>query len=317
MGDFTGFSFGNWHSSDPETGLVTVLRVSGGDRYEEELHPEIKDRTAEVPGMNGEYYFGSDYGTRTFNIEIAYDSLTEDQFRELRRAFGTKEIKELIFDERPYKKYMAKIESPMELSYVCFDEPNYTWQLMENGIGRTAEERTSHDRKVYDGTMRSVYKGEGTISLVCYFPFAKAAFKEIPTGHQNDSWVSSSGIKASLSGFDTWSSGHIQIYNPGDIETGFKLYIPFQSTSSQIQISCDGASLVLDPITLDSSESGILINTTTGLITGATNINTPTKNIYNSAIKSGYLFHLQPTDENGKDFSVNTSAQIDYDYLYF
>ena len=98
MGDFTGFSFGNWYSSDPETGLVTVLRVSGGDRYEEELHPEIKDRTAEVPGMNGEYYFGSDYGTRTFNIEIAYDSLTEDQFRELRRAFGTREIKELIFD---------------------------------------------------------------------------------------------------------------------------------------------------------------------------------------------------------------------------
>ena len=55
MGDFTGFSFGNWHSSENDS--VTVLRVSDGDRYTEELHPEIKDRTAEVPGLDGEYYF--------------------------------------------------------------------------------------------------------------------------------------------------------------------------------------------------------------------------------------------------------------------
>lgn len=48
MGDFTGFSFGNWHSTDPTTGVVNVIRVSGGDRYDEELHPEIKDKTAEV-----------------------------------------------------------------------------------------------------------------------------------------------------------------------------------------------------------------------------------------------------------------------------
>ena len=41
MGDFTGFSFGNWHSTDPTTGVVNVIRVSGGDRYDEQLHPEI------------------------------------------------------------------------------------------------------------------------------------------------------------------------------------------------------------------------------------------------------------------------------------
>lgn len=40
MADFTGFKFGNIHSSD-----LGIIRVSGGDRYDEALHPEIKDRT--------------------------------------------------------------------------------------------------------------------------------------------------------------------------------------------------------------------------------------------------------------------------------
>ena len=118
MGDFLGFTFGDVHSSN-----LGITRVSGGDRYDEDLHPEIKDRTAEVPGLNGQYYFGSDFGEKTFDLEIAYDHLTEEQFRKLRQVFGTKEIKALIFDERPYKTYMVKIGSPIELSYICFDEP--------------------------------------------------------------------------------------------------------------------------------------------------------------------------------------------------
>ena len=117
MGDFLGFEFDGIRSED-----LGITRVSGGDRFDEQLQPEVKDITAEVPGMDGEYYFGSTFGTRTFDIEIAYDSLTEEQFRRLRRVFGTRDIKKLVFDERPYKYYMVKIESPIELSYVCFDE---------------------------------------------------------------------------------------------------------------------------------------------------------------------------------------------------
>ena len=133
-GDFTGFQFGSTHTED-----LGIMRVSGGDRYEEQLHPEIKDITAEVPGMDGEYYFGSTFGTRTFDIEIAYDSLTEEQFRKLRQVFGTKDIKKLIFDERPYKYYMVKIESPIELSYICFDEPKKIKDTKRNGVRRDRE----------------------------------------------------------------------------------------------------------------------------------------------------------------------------------
>ena len=118
MGDFIGFTFGGVHTSS-----LGITRVSGGDRYDESLHPEINDTTAEVPGMDGNYYFGSNYGPGKIDLELAFDSLTEAQFRKLRQVFGVKTQKELIFDERPYKKYIAKIESPIELSYVCFDEP--------------------------------------------------------------------------------------------------------------------------------------------------------------------------------------------------
>lgn len=117
-GDFLGFSFDGIHCSQ-----LGITHVSSSDRYDEDLFPEVKDKTIEIPNNHGEYYYGSTYGTRTFEINIAYDSITEKQFRNIRRLFGTRKICELIFDERPYKVYYAKLESPIEMSYVCFDEP--------------------------------------------------------------------------------------------------------------------------------------------------------------------------------------------------
>ena len=201
MGDFLGFTFGNVHSSD-----LGITRVSGGDRYDEQLHPEIKDRTAEVPGVNGNYYFGSDFGPKTIDLEIAFDHLTEKQFRVLRKTFGTKEIQKLIFDERPYKYYMAKLESPVELSYICFDEkvrkryseihnigtvdpnidiPGSILEELPNGIrmiddGTGNRVREKVDPWVYEEATERIYKGEGKITFICYFPFAKSVFKQLP-----------------------------------------------------------------------------------------------------------------------------------------
>ena len=182
MGDFLGFTFGNVHSSD-----LGITRVSGGDRYDEQLHPEIKDRTAEVPGLNGEYYFGSDFGLKSFDIEIAFDHLTEKQFRDLRKAFGTKEIKKLIFDERPYKYYMAKLESPVELSYICFDERDYAWEKEEIGYNSETQQPEylkgiggrDYEYKSYSNKKRRIYKGEGKLTFKCYFPFAKSRYKQL------------------------------------------------------------------------------------------------------------------------------------------
>ena len=72
MGDFTGFKFGNKHSSE-----LGIIRVSDGDRYETELHPETEDRTVEIPGLDGGYYFGANYKPKTISVKIAFNSLKE------------------------------------------------------------------------------------------------------------------------------------------------------------------------------------------------------------------------------------------------
>ena len=272
MGDFLGFTFGGVHSSD-----LGITRVSGGDRYEEELHPEIKDRTAEVPGLNGQYYFGSDFGSKTFDLEIAFDSLREDQFRKLRQIFGTKEIKELIFDERPYKTYMVKIGSPMELSYVCFDEPKKRVGMARDGVRRitrieeepvideetgepaideeTGEEVTELVRyrdleqvtpyEILEGTER-IYKGEGKISFTAYFPFAKSTFKVLPkSGNKyyegSEDWAAFSRIlsEEAYQEINQYDSetSQITVYNGGDLPVGFRLYIPAALLNNNISLS--------------------------------------------------------------------------------
>ena len=249
MGDFLGFTFGDVHSSD-----LGITRVSGGDRYDEELHPEIKDRTAEVPGLNGEYYFGSDFGSRSFDIEIAFDSLNEEQFRKLRQVFGTKNIKKLIFDEHPYKYYLAKLESPIELSYVCFDEPKKIIGAARDGvrvanripiteevegeeqiIGYTIEREQVTPYEYQEGTQR-VYKGEGKITFKAYFPFAKSVYKVLPSNEEGSDWAVSSGILNSTqyASVDNYNNGSITVYNPGDVATGFRLYLPAAALNSNL-----------------------------------------------------------------------------------
>jgi hypothetical protein len=53
----------------------------------------------------------------------------------LRARFGDKGIHDLIFDERPYKVYRAKVTGTATLKYICFAE----------------------------GKNNRLYKGEGTI----------------------------------------------------------------------------------------------------------------------------------------------------------
>jgi predicted phage tail component-like protein len=343
MEDFTGFTFGGVHSSD-----LGIIRVSGGDRYEEQLHPEIKDRTAEVPGLNGDYYFGSDFGPKSFDIEIAFDSLTEEQFRKLRRVFGTKEIKQLIFDERPYKYYMAKLESPMELSYVCFDEPNYTWEkviishdldtqqpIYAKGIGGE-----DYEHKVYDGTTRRIYKGEGRLTFVCHYPFAKSVYKQIANADEESSWAVSSGILFSneREGIDEYDDGTITIYNGGDLPTGFRLYLSAEAVGANVHLtylednSNITAVLNLEKMTpLETEDIGVLIDTNSGLIIGVSSFNLTqtgaiyetSGHLYNQFVTSGQFFKLEPHD-NRYDRStlqidgISTGdVQIFYDYLYF
>ena len=136
--DFTGFTFDGLHSWHD----FNLLRVSS-DRYIDELSPEKNDLTAENPGGNGQYYFGSRHKSKKFSIEIAFDSLDEKQLRRLKQLCASETVSDLIFDENPYKVYTAKITGMPSLKYICFNE---------------------NDKRIY--------KGEGNIEFTCYWPYA-------------------------------------------------------------------------------------------------------------------------------------------------
>lgn len=139
--DFIGFTYNKLHSIRD----LNIYRVSEGSRYNSNPVPNWNDKTMENSGGDGTYFFGSTHKNKQFNINIAFDSLTETQLRKLKQLFNGKEVGELIFDEAPYKAYAAKVTGTPQLKTIPFD-------------GNDQGER--------------IYKGEGTITFTCYHPYA-------------------------------------------------------------------------------------------------------------------------------------------------
>ena len=71
-GDYIGFKYNNIHSSE-----LGIIRVSNGSRFEENLLPNMQDKTVQIPGSDGSYYFGSYYTSRQINLSFAFDGMTE------------------------------------------------------------------------------------------------------------------------------------------------------------------------------------------------------------------------------------------------
>lgn len=140
MKDFIGFRFGNVHTKD-----LNLVVVTSGDRYEKNLLPNPKDYTVEISGGDGQYYFGQTFDSKEFNCDVAFDSVDEATWRKISQLFATDKLQDLVFDELPYKTYRAKLKSKPEFKFICFTD-------------RDTGER--------------IYKGEGTLNFICYFPYA-------------------------------------------------------------------------------------------------------------------------------------------------
>ncbi len=269
-GDFISFSYNGVHSTE-----LGVVHVSTSDRYADSLLPTIQDKTVQVPGSDGTYFFGSFYTQQQFPLSVAFDNVSEDQIRLARRVFGDRQSHPLIFDEEPYKIYYAKITSTPQLNYVPFQ--NYD------------EDADTRPR---------IYKGEGTINFICYEPFAHtpnnykylnqwvvngkyyavSITEEQYTNHESnyyiivegqyvqctdqmeydssttyyivgsggpswykydnkDEWNYSANLLSEKGTYDTFSNGSFKVYNPGDVEADFKFIIPISAIISGIKIS--------------------------------------------------------------------------------
>ena len=294
--DFCGFQWNGKHSSD-----LNIVRVSEGSRYSENLLPNFQDTNSQMAGSDGTLYWESFYTNKSWNINIAFDNLSEINYRELRQWLNAKDMGELIFDEAPYKAYTAKIQSPPQLKFICFNE---------NG--------------------QRVYKGEGTIQFISYFPYAKSVHKyldqfgEIYTNKSE--WKDTSRMKSTKGSYDVINSGKIMVYNAGDIETDWELYVPIsQSGCSLTQISLERGVSTLYQLQFSNitqqkeNDSYLRISSRTNLIEGCDSKKILTGSLYNQFISAGDFFKI-PLEETSfviNNFATGSDVTLNYDYLYY
>lgn len=317
-GDFIGFTFNGIHSSD-----LGIVRTSGGDRYERSLFPSFTDKTLQIPGGDGAYYFGTTFNQKPLRIDIAYDSLTEEQFERLAVVFGERKIVPFIFDEQPYKVYRVKISGDANFTSICFDE----------------------------GGQR-IYKGEGSFQITSYSPFAKSRFKYLedytvenipewaplgdePVGSDGlydftgsaeynnlDEWIVASGIKSKV-GYDVYniSTRQMKLYNGGQLPTDFNLYIPFLSeTIPAFEISLDTSMTALhfkEITKLNENDVKIKINTKLNLIEGVDENNNKTGSVYNQFIEKGFFFQIPRGEHILMTSPGIAQEEIEYNFLYY
>jgi hypothetical protein len=74
--DYIAFSFDGKHSYE-DFGIYRVSDSKEG--YNENLTSVMIDKTVEVPGSDGQFYFGTQHKNRVFNIKFAFDNLSEEK----------------------------------------------------------------------------------------------------------------------------------------------------------------------------------------------------------------------------------------------
>lgn len=316
-GDFIGFTFNNIHSS-----ALGIIRTSDGDRFNMNLLPSFQDSTSQVNGVNGTYYWKSDFKQRQFSIPIAFDSLSEAQLRELTNVFQINKICPLIFDESPYKEYMVKLTREPQLKVICFDGED--------------DER--------------IYKGEGTLEFTAFFPFArnrhigefsykfldmynsydrkdssgKIISYALPewegfTTNENE-WAGVCGMKDSKGNYDVPGES-ISLFNPGDRETDFLLQYSMPASASNYTITLEDKSEILlgkleiVGLVAQTEDSFFRLNSKNQLIEGLDSNKKLTGNLYNKYLTGGTWFKIPKGESTINCATAATS--IEYDYLYY
>ena len=214
--DLTGFKFGDYHSS--QFGLI---RVSNGSRYNEYLLPTLKNTTTDVSGMEGTLYFGTQKTTRSFQVDMAFDSLTEEDIRDIREWLTG--AHSLIFDERPYIQYMCILNSAPQLKYLTFEE---------NG--------------------ERIYKGELSVNFVSYLPYGYSIdgkkFIDDFLDENFEEWSNASHLAyknfyegETLRTYDKFEGNNVYVYNGGDVEADYVLTCYF-SEGATAKISMNDVS---------------------------------------------------------------------------
>jgi len=334
--DFVDFSFNGRTNRQ-----LNISRVSDGSRYTEQLLPQLKDTTVDPEGVDGVLFFNTFYKTKQITLNIAFDAVTETQLREIRKIFCGRQPADLIFYERPYKIYNAKVTGTPEIKVIPFRERlvsgSNTYILPANDPIRSAIPGDDGVRTemVYAENPVRIYKGEGTITLSAFTPYAHtpengkyldgAAYSSCTN---ISDWAESAGLlpHQTVDGvtYDSFShlTNQIRVYNPGDLPTPFVL--KFQTTAAgETSISLGKTGQLPEYVlTLNSPSAGayFLLDSKQGLIYNCDSSYNPIS-VANNYITGGTaLFKIGLcTIEDDYRFTLSnvSNATILYNYLYF
>lgn len=185
--------------------------------------------------------------------------------------FAKKEIQPLIFDEFPYKKYMVKCAQPPQLKYLCFDQYEFR-----------------------------IYKGEGTVQLVAYYPYAFSV------------------ISPKL----TYSENGAIINNNGDISANLQIIFSLDSIPALVHLELRdesnksiGEMNLVDIKQESEDDKYLLIDSQTQLLEGLNQNKQKTGHLYNKYLDSGDFFW--PAPGRSYLFSSHPFINAQYTPLYY
>lgn len=240
-GDFIGFTYGGVHFSGHG-----LMRVSDGSRYSTYLLPSINNKSVQIPGKDGSYFFNSNFGNMEFSISVAYDSVTETDMRKIKQLLGDKKPHALWFDENPYKEYIAKISKPPQFKWICFDESKNIYRDID-GVSR--EEMTR------------LYKGEGVINFTCHTPYARSRVNFLDDQVDSVLWGygRGSGRDYVLTQINARDGGEIFYQEYFDTKKRIPIYTEINELDSSVGYYWTDKGQVTDPDCWDSKNRGPVI----------------------------------------------------------
>ena len=115
--EYIDFSFAGRHIS--EFGLVAV---TSGDRYQFAGSPEFEDETSNVNGVWGQYYWGTNYKTKTYSYSLATDGMTERQFEDFKRHFRPGHYGQFYEDAWFGRYCYVRIKTVIDFTFIPFQE---------------------------------------------------------------------------------------------------------------------------------------------------------------------------------------------------
>lgn len=298
--DYAGFTFAGIHTS--QFGLYSV---SSGDRYSRYLSPTIKNQTAENSGGAGTYFFGSQHTQQTFNFNLAFDSITELELREIKEWLNN-DVSPLILDETPYIQYYVKLSSAPQISFLSFDSLENDETVIEN-----------KDTLYIPGNKiesSRIYKGEMSISFIAYDPYGYSVKKwlsDYDDDNKNE-WAAASRlinkkIPNSTNEYDKPINGVIHAYNAGTLPTDF--IMTFNNINSgTINISINNEKWLEITIPSMTSYNKFIVDTKKRLIIGD-------GKVCNNLLTGGDFFKL-PLGYSDITIPSNLLPEIEYKYKY-